>query len=182
MNKLNELIQRIGGILIRMVVYERVSSTSEIIEINAPSNSIWNAVSDVTRVPEWSPECVKVDWENVPKKNLVGSKFIGFNKRGWIRWRGYCEVVAATPEKTFSYNVKPLRWLHPMSRWTWDITEKLEGGVKVKLSCEACYYTILGRMVFGTLEKRMAQVSKDMGVTLNRLKSSLENKNITQKT
>ena len=179
MNNLNELIQQIGVVLIRLVVYERISSAFEIVEIKASSDSIWKAVSDVTRVPEWSPECVKVEWENGPKENLVGSKFTGSNKRGWIRWRGYCEVVTAVPEKTFSYNVKPLRWLRPMSRWTWNITEKLEGRSIVKLSCEANYYTILGRVVFGTIEQRMVQVSKDIGVTLNRMKSSLENKNVT---
>ena len=82
------------------MVKNQINSTSISIEIEVPPKEIWNAVSDVTRVSEWSPECVQVIWKKPPSDNLIGAKFIGSNKRGWMRWKGYCEVTGALPEKT----------------------------------------------------------------------------------
>ncbi len=157
----------------------QINSTSISIEIEVPPKEVWNAVSDVTRVPEWSPECVRVIWKEPPPDNLIGAKFIGSNKRRWIRWKGYCEVTGVVPGRYFSYNVRPLGWwLHPHTRWTWTINGKSDFESVVTLHCEIQYVTPLGRLLFGTLNRRLIEVSNGIQVTLCKLKSSLENNHI----
>ena len=161
------------------MVNNQKKSTSISIEIEVPPQEIWNAVSDVTRVPEWSPECRHVTWKKPPSDNLIGAKFIGSNKRGWVRWKGYCEVTGAVPGKNFSYNVRPLGWwMQPQTRWTWEIGAESNFESVVTLRCEIQYVTPLGRLIFGTLKQRLTEVSHGIQVTLCRLKSTLENNNI----
>ena len=175
--------RQLYGILpITTMVKNQINSTSISIEIEVPPKEIWNAVSDVTRVPEWSPECFQVIWKKPPSDNLIGAKFIGSNKRGWMRWKGYCEVTGALPEKNFSYNVRPLGWwMRPQTRWTWEIRAQSNFESVVTLRCEIQYVTPFGRLIFGTLEQRLSEISDGIQVTLSRLKSSLENNNIAQK-
>lgn len=155
---------------------DRIKSVSDSVKIGIPADEIWEAVSDVTRVPEWSPECVKVRWENPPIDSLIGAKFVGSNKRGWLRWKGYCEVTKVIPGRNFSYNVRPVPWIRPVTRWTWDIRVESAGVSLVTLVCQVQlhYITVLGRILFGPFEQRMAEVSRGIHVTLRRLKSSLE--------
>ena len=161
------------------MVDNQINSTSIFIEIEVPPKEIRNTVSDVTSVSEWSPECIQVIWKKPPSDNLIGAKFIGSNKKGWVRWKGYCEVTSALPEKNFSYNVRPLGWwMRPQTRWTWEISAKSHFQSVVTLRCEVQYVTPLGRLIFGTLEQRLSEISDGIQVTLSRLKSSLENNNI----
>ena len=121
------------------------------------------------------PECVKVRWENPPVDKLIGAKFVGSNKRGWLRWKGYCEVTSARV-RNFSYDVSLLPWIRPVTRWTWDIRAESADVSVVTLGCkvQVHYITVLGRILFGPFEQRMAEVSRGIHVTLRKLKSSLE--------
>jgi hypothetical protein len=38
---------------------------------------------------------------------VVGARFVGFNKQGWIRWATLCTVVTADPGREFAFTVTP---------------------------------------------------------------------------
>ena len=67
------------------------------ITIEAPPQEIWDVVSDVTRVGEWSGECQGCEWMAPSTTAVPGARFRGKNRRGGFRWTRRNEVVAANP-------------------------------------------------------------------------------------
>ena len=55
---------------------------SAFVEVAASPESVWEVVSDVRRMSEWSPECRRIVVIGSPKQG-VGTTFLGLNRRGW---------------------------------------------------------------------------------------------------
>lgn len=72
--------------------------------INAPIGVVYAAVSDVTRMGEWSPICRKCWWDEGAGP-WVGSLFTGRNIAGRRTWETRCEVVAADTNSAFGWSV-----------------------------------------------------------------------------
>ena len=86
--------------------------------IEAPAETVYALVSDVTRMGEWSPENVGGRWLGGATGPTVGARFRGSNRRGWRRWSTTGTVVAAEPGRTFAFEVDVLRI--SASRWTYS--------------------------------------------------------------
>jgi uncharacterized protein YndB with AHSA1/START domain len=91
--------------------------------IAASPQRIWDLVSDVTRMGEWSPETTSCRWESPVRGAQVGSRFSGSNRRGWRRWATSCTVTAADPGRLFSFRVTSLgmrvaEWSYAMASIT----------------------------------------------------------------
>ena len=69
------------------------------VTVNADCHAVWEVVRDVTRVGEWSHECVGVEWLGGATTAAPGARFRGRNKQGIFRWGRVCEVVAAEPHE-----------------------------------------------------------------------------------
>ncbi len=67
------------------------------IVIAAPADRLWSMVSDVTRMPEWSPETYRTSWLGGATGPAVGAKFRGWNKKGPIRWATNPKVTECEP-------------------------------------------------------------------------------------
>lgn len=78
--------------------------TSALIHIDAPAETVWAMVSDVTRVGEWSPETVSAEWLDGATRAAVGATFKGHNRRKG-RWSTTCRVTAADPGRAFAFVV-----------------------------------------------------------------------------
>ena len=63
---------------------ERLRSDSVSIEVAAPPERVYELVSDITRMGEWSPETVKGVWIDGASTPVVGARFKGSNKRGFV--------------------------------------------------------------------------------------------------
>lgn len=92
---------------------------SATVRIAAPAETVYDLVSDVTRMGEWSPENVGGRWLGGATTPSVGARFRGSNRRGWRRWSTTCTVVAADPGSTFAFDVAVAGI--PASRWTYEI-------------------------------------------------------------
>lgn len=79
--------------------------TTESIEIAAPAEVVWSLVSDLTRMPEWSPETTKVVWTKGSTGPSVGATFRGTNKMGWRSWSTSCTIVDADPPSDLAWDV-----------------------------------------------------------------------------
>lgn len=80
--------------------------------VEASPQRVWEIVSDVTRVGEFSPECTGGRWTDGARGPAGGAHFVGSNRHGPMRWNTHCTVVAAQPAEHFSYQVaeSAMRW------------------------------------------------------------------------
>jgi uncharacterized protein YndB with AHSA1/START domain len=85
------------------------------IDIDAPPPAVYDLVADVTRMGEWSPECVRCDWLGVPDQ--VGSTFRGRNRRGIARWSTIARVLVADRPREFTFAT--LYRGHISTRWSY---------------------------------------------------------------
>ena len=67
------------------------------VTVDADLDAVWDVVRDVTRVGEWSHECVGVAWLDGATAVTPGARFRGRNKQGVFRWGRVCEIVTAKP-------------------------------------------------------------------------------------
>ena len=76
----------------------RVQMTADVaVTVDAPIDAVWDVVRDVTRVGEWSHECVGAEWLDGATSATTGARFRGRNRSGLFRWGRVCEIVAAEP-------------------------------------------------------------------------------------
>lgn len=73
--------------------------------IDAEPNVIYDLISDITRMGEWSPETVEAQWLGGATGPAVGATFKGKNKAGPNSWATKPTVTAADPGRTFAFKV-----------------------------------------------------------------------------
>lgn len=73
-------------------------------EIEAPADEVWTAISDVTRMGEWSPECHTCAWNDDVVTPGVGSVFTGHNRNGEFEWTTECAVTEWVPGRVFAFD------------------------------------------------------------------------------
>jgi Polyketide cyclase / dehydrase and lipid transport len=78
--------------------------------IGRPAGLLYEMVSDVTRMGEWSPVC-RACWWDEGDGPRVGAWFTGRNELPGQTWETRCEVVAAEPGREFAFVVRgTVRW------------------------------------------------------------------------
>ena len=75
------------------------------IEIAAPPDRVYELVSDITRMGEWSPETYHCEWKKGATGPAVGARFKAKNKGGrGPSWFNTPVVTAAVPGREFAFN------------------------------------------------------------------------------
>jgi uncharacterized protein YndB with AHSA1/START domain len=97
-------------------------------DIKASPMSVWDAISDVTRMGEWSPECHTCEWSDGAAGPAVGARFTGHNRNGEFEWTTEAEITECVPGERFAFDgvFGDLRFSH----WAYVI-EPTEGGSRV---------------------------------------------------
>lgn len=83
---------------------DAIVSHESSIEIDASPEAVYDLVSDVTRMGEWSPENVGADWRD-GAGGKAGDWFDGHNKSGEREWTRACEVARADRGQDFTFVV-----------------------------------------------------------------------------
>jgi uncharacterized protein YndB with AHSA1/START domain len=84
--------------------------------IHADPAELYDLVSDLPRMGEWSPENRGGTWLNGAEGPVVGARFKGLNGRGWARWSTDVVVTDAQPGERFTFDVTR----GPIKIATWD--------------------------------------------------------------
>ncbi|MEP6797736.1 MAG: SRPBCC family protein [Lapillicoccus sp.] len=86
-------------------------SYAESIVIDRTPQDVYDLVSDITRMGEWSPICVECWWDEGDSPR-VGARFTGRNELPTRTWETRCEVVAAERGQEFAFVVGDgyVRW------------------------------------------------------------------------
>src|SRR4051794_15183555 len=84
---------------------QRKPHDSVSVEIAASPERVYQLVSDITRMGEWSPECSRCTWTKGATGPIVGARFKARNKgnRG-PAWFNTPIVRAADPGREFTFN------------------------------------------------------------------------------
>ena len=146
------------------------------VHMNAPVERVWDLVSDVTRIGEFSPETFEAEWVDGASGPAVDARFRGHvkrNQKGPTYWTT-CKVTEAKPNDAFEFAV--MMGDRAVSTWGYrvqaanggtDVTEyfRLAENVGSRI-----YWALLGRLRGRTNENGMR-------TTLERIKSVAERQN-----
>jgi uncharacterized protein YndB with AHSA1/START domain len=133
------------------------------IHVNASPEVVYDLVSDVTRMGEWSPECVKCEWLDGATGPQVGARFKGTNKMGPLTWSTSPTVLEADRGKSFAFDAGATTWRYS---FTPD-----NGGTSVT---ESFVVTSTITKIYSTLGRRQGMLIRGMQQTLERIKAVAE--------
>jgi hypothetical protein len=99
-----------------MKTYPQTASAT--IEVAAAPAVVWDLVADITRMGEWSPECVRAEWEDGATGPAVGAHFHGYNRAGTFEWDAPGIVTECEPARVFAFAVP--RVGYAINTWRFD--------------------------------------------------------------
>ncbi len=145
------------------------------LHIDAEPQKVWELISDITKMGEYSPEVFEAEWLDGATGPEVGAMYRGHvkrNERGPTYWTK-CRVTESVPGVVFEFAV-----VGPgdraMNTWRYVFDPAEEGGTNVTESfklTESLLTTIFG-LLGGQL--RTNRNKRDMLRTLERVKAAAE--------
>jgi uncharacterized protein YndB with AHSA1/START domain len=143
------------------------------VHINASPAEVWDLVTDVTRIGEFSPETFEARWRHGYDHAEVGAKFKGHVKRngiGPVYWSP-CVVTQCEPERVFEFAVGTEDV--PVNNWGYRLQPE-NGGTLVTeyFRLETALPLRVYWALLGGLRKRTNV--RGMRATLERMKAVLE--------
>lgn len=73
-------------------------------DIAASAEAVFAAITDITRMGEWSPECVRAEWSESFSKPALGAMFMGHNVNGDKEWSIESKVVELAENERFFFD------------------------------------------------------------------------------
>lgn len=141
--------------------------------IEATPDEVWTALTDLRRMPEWSPELVRM----VPLKPgglKIGQQYLGINKRKAAIWPTRSVVVTLEPGRTLAWDTKSSG-----ARWIYELQPDGAGTRVVHRRPVPKKITLLSRLyapvALGGSDGHADELEAGMARTLERLKAALEN-------
>jgi len=148
-------------------------SYSESVVVARSPEDLYDMVSDVTRMGEWSPVCTACWWDD-GQGARPGAWFTGRNELPERTWETRSEVVAADPGQEFAFVVGG-SWV----RWGFTFAP-VDGGTQVTESWEflpdgiARFHNRFGSDAPAQIADRALAARHGIPVTLAALKKSAE--------
>lgn len=93
---------------------------SATVEMAATPDEVWKIVSDVRRMPQFSPELQKVIL--VGNAGGAGQRLIGLNKRKWLWWPTTSKVIRFEPNREIAWHTR-----ESGATWTYRIEPTATG-------------------------------------------------------
>lgn len=146
---------------------------SESILVAVDPGRLYEMVSDVTRMGEWSPIC-RACWWDEGGGPRVGAWFTGRNETPERTWETRSQVVAADPGREFAWEVND-GWVY----WGYRF-EPVDGGTRLTESWELLPKGVNGfRERFGAtadaeIDKRREAAGTGIPATLAAIKAAAE--------
>jgi dimethylaniline monooxygenase (N-oxide forming) len=137
--------------------------------VAADPMTVWEMVSDITRMGEWSPECYKSKW--LTPRRGKGSIFLGLNKDRGLTWPSPAIITESEPGKLFAFRAASgVIWrylLVPEEDGTRLIEERVTIG-------EFRWVKTGYRLFLGGYDRRIGVIRAGMRTTLDRIKLAAE--------
>ena len=155
---------------------KRIAHDEVSVETTATPETVYALVSDISRMGQWSPECVRCSWTKGSTGPSVGARFKAINKgRRGPAWFNTPTVTVAEPGNEFAFN----RSGPGIGSYTWRyVIEPTATGSRITESFDA--ERPLGPVMTWITEKWTGSPDRDddlrrgMTETLARLKAEAE--------
>ena len=138
----------------------------------APS-AVFAALTDITRMGEWSPETHSAEWNEGFDHAAVGAEYTGHNRNGDKEWSILARIVELVPDERFFFDCESRGFI--FSKWGYAI-EPTDSGCRVteysqNLIPEAAR---AGSASISGVADRLTHNRAGMEATLERLAAALE--------
>lgn len=142
-------------------------------DITASPEAVYAALSDVTRMGEWSIECHACEWHDGFDGPEVGAVFDGHNRNGDHEWTSQGTIIEAEPGRSFVFECSMMD-VH-YATWGYRI-EPTDGGCRVTEWSEDLRpeYAIEWSKKVSGIDDRAARNRETMHGTLDRLAAAVE--------
>lgn len=142
-------------------------------DIAASPEAVYAAISDVTRMGEWSEECHACEWHEGVDGPEVGATFDGHNRNGEHEWTSQGKVIEAEPGRSFAFECSMMDF--HFSTWGYRIEPTDTGSRVTEWSEDLRPESALefSKQMSG-VDDREARNRQTMSGTLERLAAALE--------
>jgi uncharacterized protein YndB with AHSA1/START domain len=140
------------------------------VEISAAPEDVWAVVSDVARMPEWSPELRRL-FVIGSKEPRVGMNMVGINRRRWVAWPTTSKVVRLEPGRAIAWKTR-----ESGATWTYEL-EPTGTGTRVTGRRDLPAFTFgttLLAPVIGGAEGHDQELADGIRTTLEQIKATIE--------
>lgn len=140
------------------------------VEINAPVSKVWALISDLGKMPEWSPQCRMMKALGPVRP---GTRTVNLNRHNALFWPTTSTITEVIPERKFAFRVNSNNTL-----WSYEL-EPTATGTRVVESRHAengvkAISTLLTNAVLGGMEKFEREMVDGMKASLERIKAAAE--------
>jgi uncharacterized protein YndB with AHSA1/START domain len=142
-------------------------------DIAAPPEAVYAAISDVTRMGEWSEECHTCEWHEGVAGPAVGATFDGHNRNGDNEWTTQGKVIEADAGRAFAFECSMMDFHY--STWGYRIEPTATGCRVTEWNEDLRPESVLefSQQISGVAD-RNARNRQTMSSTLERLAAALE--------
>lgn len=142
-------------------------------DIKASPSSVFAALTDITRLAEWSPENDHNEWNEGFDHAAVGARFTGHNRNGDKEWTTESEIVELVTDERFFFDCNSRGFV--FSKWGYTI-EPTDSGCRVTESTQDLRpeAALERSAAISGVADRAAHNRAGMEATLERLAAALE--------
>jgi uncharacterized protein YndB with AHSA1/START domain len=140
--------------------------------IGAPTDVVWATLTDLRRMPDWSPELIRM----LPLRRgglRVGQQYLGLNRRKAVIWPSRSVVAELEAGRTLAWDTRTSG-----ARWIFELEDTGAATRVVHRRPVPRRQTLLSRVfasvALGGNDDHADDLERDMGVTLTRLKAAVE--------
>ncbi|BBY13723.1 SRPBCC family protein [Mycobacterium marseillense] len=140
------------------------------VDINAPVAKVWELISDLRRMPEWSPQC---RWMKPFGPVRQGTRTLNLNRRNRMFWPTTCTVVEIVPDRKLAFRVDTNNTV-----WSYEL-EPAGEGTRVIESRHAengvtAFSNLSVKALFGGTDNFEHELLDGMNASLARIKAAAE--------
>jgi uncharacterized protein YndB with AHSA1/START domain len=141
-------------------------------EIDATPAQVWSLVTDLTRMPRWSP-MTRRTWV-LGGTVRQGAWFVNLNGSGLKRWPTTGRVVRFTPHSDFAFRITENTVV-----WSYGLEPTAGGGTRLTARREtpdgiSALSTVLTKVVLGGVPDFTEELRAGMQQTLERIRAEAE--------
>ena len=140
------------------------------VDINAPVSRVWGLVSDLSRMPQWSPQCRMMKLLGPLRP---GTRPINLNRRNMLFWPTTATITEVIPERKIAFRI-PIN----TSVWSYELeatatgtrlveTRHAENGVRA-------VSTAVTKAALGGVDSFESELLAGMNQSLARIKAAAE--------